>query len=81
MIQISYLRQRLADQDIHLNISEDALKFIAKKGFDPVYGARPLKRSIQQKLANPLAQSLLAGQFNAGDTIDVSLEGDELAFK
>lgn len=81
IIQINYLKQRLATQDIQLNISEDALKFLAEKGFDPVYGARPLKRSIQQKLENPLAQALLAGEFNPGDTITADLNGDVIEFK
>jgi ATP-dependent Clp protease ATP-binding subunit ClpB len=49
-------------------------------GFDPVYGARPLKRAIQQELENPLAQRILAGEFGPGDTVTVALEGDETVF-
>lgn len=80
-IQIDYLQQRLKLQDITLTVSTDALLYLAEKGFDPVYGARPLKRSIQQKLENPLAQALLMGEFKPGDTIKVGHAGDELTFK
>ncbi len=70
-IQIEHLYKRLADKDIGLEVSEAALDKLGKAGFDPVYGARPLKRAIQQQLENPLAQKLLAGEFGAGDTISV----------
>ncbi len=79
-IQISYLQQRLAQQDITLNVSPEALNYLAEKGFDPVYGARPLKRSVQQKLENPLAQSLLTGTFKPGDTIHVEYADGQLVF-
>lgn len=81
IIQIKHLEQRLAQQDIMLNISTDALNYLAEKGFDPVYGARPLKRSIQQKLENPMAQALLTGTFKSGDTIQVGYADGELTFK
>lgn len=71
-IQINYLRHRLEKQDIYLDLTPEALAYLAKAGFDPVYGARPLKRTIQQKLENPLAQALLTGTFKPGDTIKVS---------
>lgn len=80
-IQINYLEQRLKQQDIILVIAPEALLYLAEKGFDPVYGARPLKRSIQQKLENPLAQALLMGEFKPGDTIHVTRSEDELKFK
>lgn len=80
-IQINYLRQRLNQQDIDLSVEPSALEYLAEAGFDPVYGARPLKRTIQQKLENPLAQSLLQGQFQPGDTVDVYMENGSLAFK
>ena len=70
-IQIEYLRKRLADRDMGLEVSDEALDKLGKAGFDPVYGARPLKRAIQQQLENPLAQKLLAGEFGPGDTIAV----------
>lgn len=79
-IQISYLEQRLRQQDITLKLSPEALSYLAEIGFDPVYGARPLKRSIQQKLENPLAQALLTGQFKAGDTITATCNNGELLF-
>lgn len=79
-IQISYLQKRLSQQDISLNVDTDALHYLAEIGFDPVYGARPLKRSIQQKLENPLAQSLLTGKFKPGDVINVRCVDGELVF-
>ena len=79
-IQISYLQKRLSQQDIILNVAPDALHYLAEVGFDPVYGARPLKRSIQQKLENPLAQSLLTGKFKPGDVINVTCVDGELVF-
>ncbi len=79
-IQIKHLSQRLKDLSIGLELSEDALSLLANAGYDPVYGARPLKRAIQQLLENPLAQSLLKGGFIAGDTIKVDVENDNLVF-
>lgn len=79
-IQIKHLETRLRAQNIALNITSDALSHIAQAGFDPVYGARPLKRTIQQQLENPLAQALLTGSFKSGDTIHVTLKNSELAF-
>ena len=80
-IQISYLTQRLQQQNIQLQLAPNALTWLAKTGFDPVYGARPLKRVIQQQLENPLATALLEGQFKSGDHIKVSAKGDGLTFK
>ena len=71
-IQIGYLQQRLQLQNITLQLTPEALAHLAEAGFDPVYGARPLKRTIQQQLENPLAQALLNGQFQPGQTIVVS---------
>ncbi len=79
-IQLQHLHQRLAEKDMSLEVSEEALDLIAEAGFDPVYGARPLKRVIQQQLENALAQDLLSGRFKAGDTIKVSVDGDRLVF-
>ena len=61
-------------------IDKEALDHLAEAGFDPVYGARPLKRTIQQQLENPLAQALLNGQFKPGFTIKVTWKNDALAF-
>ena len=80
-IQIGFLQQRLHAQDITLQVAPKALTFLADAGFDPVYGARPLKRVIQQQLENPLAQSLLTGTFKPGDAIEVSLKDGQLTFK
>jgi ATP-dependent Clp protease ATP-binding subunit ClpB len=71
-IQLDYLRRRLADRDMSLTLDDSAIDRLADAGFDPVYGARPLKRAIQQQVENPLAQKILAGEFNPGDTIEVS---------
>ena len=79
-IQIGYLHQRLADRDMGLEVSRGALDRLGEAGFDPVYGARPLKRAIQQQLENPLAQEILAGVFGAGDVIHVNVAGDGLTF-
>ncbi|VAW83043.1 ClpB protein [hydrothermal vent metagenome] len=80
-IQIEYLRQRLAERDLGLELSEATLDRLGEAGFDPVYGARPLKRAIQQQLENPLAQEILAGRFHPGEVIRVDVEGDTLVFR
>ena len=79
-IQIEHLRKRLQDRELGLEISEAALDRLCEAGFDPVYGARPLKRAIQQRLENPLAQEILAGRFPPGVTIEVDVENGEIAF-
>jgi len=80
-IQMGGLEQRLADRDLKLDISEGALDLLANAGFDPVYGARPLKRAIQQQLENPLATRILAGEFAPGDTVAIDSEGGKLVFR
>jgi len=79
-IQIEYLRKRLQDREIGFEISEEALDLLGEAGFDPVYGARPMKRAIQQQLENPLAQEILAGNFIAGDIIKVDVEHQIMRF-
>ncbi|WP_018141958.1 ATP-dependent chaperone ClpB [Thioalkalivibrio sp. ALJ7] len=79
-IQLQYLRNRLAERDLGLTISAAALDHLGEAGFDPVYGARPLKRAIQTQLENPLAQSLLSGEFLPGDTIEIDMDGEHLHF-
>jgi len=76
--QIVYLKDRLQDRDVGFEISEQALDLLGEAGFDPVYGARPLKRAIQNQLENPLANEILAGNFIAGDVIKVDVKGDGL---
>jgi ATP-dependent Clp protease ATP-binding subunit ClpB len=79
-IQINRLRARLTERELGLSISNEALDYLAVSGYDPVYGARPLKRAIQQHLENPLAQEILAGKFVPGDVISVSLQKGNLVF-
>jgi len=80
LIQISLLEKRLAEKDLRLSIDDEAMSVISKVGYDPTFGARPLKRAIQQYIENPLASDLLAGKFVSGDTIKVSKDGDRLVF-
>lgn len=80
LIQLSHLKQRLLSQNMTLDISPEALNYLAKAGFDPVYGARPLRRIIQQQLENPLSQALLSGRFKSGDSIQVTLKDSTLIF-
>jgi len=79
-IQLEYLHRRLGEREIGLVLEPAARDRLAQAGFDPVYGARPLKRAIQQQLENPLAQRILRGDFGPGDTIRVTVEGDALGF-
>ncbi|MCC5791842.1 MAG: ATP-dependent chaperone ClpB [Legionellaceae bacterium] len=79
-LQIAALTQRLQQQDMQLVVRESALQYLVEAGFDPVYGARPLKRSIQQHLENPLAQAILRGVCQAGETIVVEKEAGRLTF-
>jgi ATP-dependent Clp protease ATP-binding subunit ClpB len=80
-IQLDTLEKRLAKMDIGLEVSDAALRRLAEAGFDPVYGARPLKRAIQQELENPLSKAILKGSFGPKDTIQVDVAGSELGFK
>jgi ATP-dependent Clp protease ATP-binding subunit ClpB len=80
-IQLRGLEKRLAERGIAIEVSDKAFDLLGNAGFDPVYGARPLKRAIQAQLENPLAQRILAGDFGSGDTIHVDAEGGKLAFR
>ncbi|HEX7060319.1 MAG TPA: ATP-dependent chaperone ClpB [Woeseiaceae bacterium] len=80
-IQLGYLRSRLAERDMQLELSDAARDRLAEAGFDPVYGARPLKRAIQQQVENPLAQEILKGRFKPGDTIEVDVAEQRLDFQ
>jgi ATP-dependent Clp protease ATP-binding subunit ClpB len=80
-IQIAFLRKRLEDRSLELQVSDAALDRVGEAGFDPVYGARPLKRAIQHEIENPLAQEILAGKFLPGDVIEVVMEGDQFVFR
>jgi len=79
-LQTNYLAKRLQERQIDFEISDGALILLGNVGFDPVYGARPLKRAVQTQLENPLAQKILAGEFVGGDTISVDAEHGRLAF-
>jgi ATP-dependent Clp protease ATP-binding subunit ClpB len=80
-IQLGYLRKRLADRDMTIELSDAARDKLAAAGFDPVYGARPLRRAIQQQVENPLAQEILQGKFKPGDTVSIGVANDLLEFR
>jgi ATP-dependent Clp protease ATP-binding subunit ClpB len=79
-LQVSILRRRLQDRDIALQLTDAALDLLGESGFDPVYGARPLKRAIQSQLENPLAQDILSGKFGPGDSIKVDVQDGRIVF-
>jgi len=79
-IQLGSLRKRLADRDIAITLDDAARDLLGEAGFDPVYGARPLKRAIQAQVENPLAQSILRGEFGPGAQVKVSAKNGELVF-
>jgi ATP-dependent Clp protease ATP-binding subunit ClpB len=80
-IQLGRLEQRLAQQNLTLDVDAAAKKLLASEGYDPQFGARPLKRAIQEHLLDPLATKLLAGEFKPGDRIKATANGDELSFQ
>jgi ATP-dependent Clp protease ATP-binding subunit ClpB len=80
-IQVGYLRKRLSDRDMELQLDDAARDLLGEAGFDPVYGARPLKRAIQHQLENPLAQAILRGDFGPGDRVLVTARDGALAFE
>src|SRR5690606_8896386 len=79
-IQLQRLRQRLVERELSLELSQDALDKLVAVGYDPVYGARPLKRAIQRWIENPLAQQILAGRFEPGARIEGRVEGEDIVF-
>jgi ATP-dependent Clp protease ATP-binding subunit ClpB len=80
-IQLAHLRKRLAERDMALSVTDAALDKLVEAGYDPVYGARPLKRAVQQNIENGLAQSILRGDFAVGDTIEVDVQDDRMVFR
>ncbi|HZF26275.1 MAG TPA: ATP-dependent chaperone ClpB [Steroidobacteraceae bacterium] len=80
-IQLGYLRKRLLERDIDLKLDDEARDLLGEAGYDPVYGARPLKRAIQQQVENPLAQQILKGNFLPGDRILATVRNGELVFE
>jgi len=81
VLQLASLRKRLKERELGLEVSDELLDHLAEVGYDPVYGARPLRRAIQQQLENPLAQRILAGEFGPGATIVATLEGEQATFR
>jgi ATP-dependent Clp protease ATP-binding subunit ClpB len=79
-IQLGYLERRLAAMDMKLEVSDAVLAELAAAGFDPVYGARPLKRAIRSAIENPLAKDILEGRFGPKDIIHVSMRGGKFSF-
>jgi len=79
-IQLGNLRKRLAERDIHITLNDAARDLLGEAGFDPVYGARPLKRAIQAQVENPLAQRILRGEFGPGAKVQVTADKDQLVF-
>jgi ATP-dependent Clp protease ATP-binding subunit ClpB len=79
-IQAAHLRKRLADKRISLELTDGAKALLAREGFDPVFGARPLKRTLQRRVQDVLALKLLEGEIQPGDTVRVDAQGDELTF-
>jgi ATP-dependent Clp protease ATP-binding subunit ClpB len=80
-IQIAGLVRRLEERKIHVQLTDAAKDLLVREGYDPVYGARPLKRTIQRRVLDPLAMRVLEGQFGEGDTVRVDASGDTLAFE
>ena len=80
-IQAGVLEKRLRERGITLELDEGARRFLAEAGYDPVYGARPLKRAIQKYLENPLSKEILGGKIGSGQTVRATREGDRLAFR
>lgn len=80
-IQLDRLRERLHEREIGLQLDDSAFDELVQVGYDPVFGARPLKRAIQSEIENPLAQFILSGEFQAGDHIEVKRDGNKLSFE
>ena len=79
-LMVDSVAQRLAERGIRLSWDEEALKFLAKEGFDPTYGARPLRRAIQRMVEDDLSEEILSGRVRLGDSVRMSVDGDKLAF-
>jgi ATP-dependent Clp protease ATP-binding subunit ClpB len=80
-LQIDALARLLAQRELGLEVTEKARQEIANRGYDPTYGARPLKRVIQQQIQNPLASELLKGEFAEGSTVRIDFDGEEFTFE
>lgn len=80
-IQVNRLKKRLSDKQVELSVTSEAKSLLAREGYDPVYGARPLNRTIQRDILNPLAMKLLGGQINAGEKVSADVEAGEIIFR
>jgi ATP-dependent Clp protease ATP-binding subunit ClpB len=80
-IMVGELRKRLEEQDVHLEMSQEASEFIARSAYDPIYGARPLKRYIQKEVENKVARQIIAGTIKPGDTLTIQFKDGHLAFE
>ena len=80
-IQLRHLRDRLAQRRLSLEVSEEAIALLARKGYDPTYGARPLKRVIQREISDPLALALLEGRYTDGAAVQVDVADGDLILK
>ena len=81
VVQLKRVRKLLADRQLQLEVSAEAMHAIAEAGFDPTYGARPLKRAIQQHLLNPMSKAIVAGGYGAGDSVHVTVENEHFVFE
>ena len=79
-LMVQEVQKRLAERQVSIELTPGAAEWLVQKGFDPVYGARPLRRAIQRELENPLSTRILAGEFTEGDTVSIHVEGDKLTF-
>ena len=80
-IQAAHLHKLLSEQDITLELTEDAKEFLAQKGYNPIYGARPLKRTIRQLIENPLSKKILKQEITPHSKVKIDVNNDELVFK
>jgi ATP-dependent Clp protease ATP-binding subunit ClpB len=80
-IQLGHLQDRLAERKITLHVSDEAKRYLAEEGYDPVYGARPLKRVIQREIQDPLAREMLEGRFSDGDMVRAELRDSRIVFE
>ncbi|MGM0550652.1 MAG: ATP-dependent chaperone ClpB [Bacteroidota bacterium] len=80
-LQFELLQRMLKEQQVEIHLTEEATEWLAKRGFDPQYGARPVKRVLQKQVVNPLSKKILAGDINKDKPIEVSMEGDQIVFK
>jgi ATP-dependent Clp protease ATP-binding subunit ClpB len=81
LVQLKRVRKLLADRQLELELTPAALHAVAEAGFDPMYGARPLKRAIQQHLLNPMSKAIVSGGYAAGDTVKIDVENDHITFE